>query len=101
MRYLQSQGWVIAAHRFRVGHTEIDLVARRGHLVAFVEVKARRGTAFGSPLEAVTGPKRREQVDGARVWVGSPGRPAGVYRIDGRAVLGTQFEQPQDHLRRG
>src|SRR2546430_17198360 len=66
MRYLQSQGWVIAAHRFRVGHTEIDLVARRGHLVAFVEVKARRGTAFGSPLEAVTGAKRRGGGEGGR-----------------------------------
>src|SRR2546430_10004179 len=86
MRYLQSQGWVIAAHRFRVGHTEIDLVARRGHLVAFVEVKARRGTAFGSPLEAVTGPKRRELVKAARVWVDRCGRPSDVYRLDRKST---------------
>src|SRR2546426_10433759 len=51
------------------GHTEIDLIARQGDLVTFVEVKTRRGKAFGSPLEAVTGAKRRELVKAARGWV--------------------------------
>jgi len=45
IRYLQARGWDVVAHRFRVGRIELDLIARRGHLVAFVEVKARRGTA--------------------------------------------------------
>src|SRR6266496_6400982 len=62
IRYLQSRGWEVVSHRFRVGRIELDLVARRGHLVAFFEVKARRGTAFGSPFEAITGAKRREIV---------------------------------------
>src|SRR2546430_17371557 len=69
IRYLQARGWEVVAHRFRVGRIELDLVARRGHLVAFVEVKARRGTAFGSPFEAVTGAKRRGVVKTARGWV--------------------------------
>src|SRR5256885_14557975 len=73
IQYLLSRGWHIVAHRFRVGHTEIDLIVRQGSLVAFVEVKARRGDAFGSPLEAVTGAKPRELVQAA------PG-PAGAYR---------------------
>src|SRR2546422_4223457 len=81
IQYLLSRGWHIVAHRFRVGHTEIDLIVRQGSLVAFVEVKARRGDAFGSPLEAVTGAKRREPVKAARVWVDPHGRPAGVYRF--------------------
>src|SRR5438477_9978949 len=59
IRYLQARGWEVVAHRFRVGRIELDMVARRGHLVAFFEVKARRGTASGSPFEAVTGAKRR------------------------------------------
>src|SRR5207244_9695635 len=57
-----------------------DLIARRGYLVAFVEVKARRGTAFGSPFEAVTGAKRREIVKAARVWMDRCGRQGDVYR---------------------
>jgi len=101
MRYLQSQGWVIAAHRFRVGHTEIDLIARRGDLVAFVEVKARRGTAFGSPLEAVTGAKRRELVKAARVWVDRCGRPADVYRFDCIAIVDNTLEHLADAFRPG
>jgi len=101
MRYLQSQGWVIAAHRFRVGHTEIDLVARRGPLVAFVEVKARRGTAFGSPLEAVTGPKRRELVKAARVWVDRFGRAADIYRFDCIALVDDKLEHVADAFRPG
>src|SRR3989442_13603996 len=58
--YLLSRGWHIVAHRFRVGHSDIDLIVRQGSLVAFVVVKARRGDAFGSPLEAVTRAKRQE-----------------------------------------
>src|SRR2546428_14064144 len=101
MRYLQSQGWVIAAHRFRVGHTEIDLVARRGHLVAFVEVKARRGTAFGSPLEAVTGPKRRGGGEGGRGGGGPRGGAGGGGPLRRHPGGGTQMGDPGNPLRPG
>src|SRR2546425_7110707 len=75
IRYLASRGWFVLAHRFRAGRIEIDLIARRGRLVAFVEVKARRSDAFGSPLEAVTGAQRRGRVEGAPGW-GGPVGPA-------------------------
>ena len=101
IQYLLSRGWHILAHRFRVGHKEIDLVARQGNLVAFVEVKARRGTAFGSPLEAVTGAKRRELVKAARVWVDRHGRPADVYRFDCIALSDNKLEHLADAFRPG
>ena len=69
IKYLMSRGWHVVAHRFRAGRVEIDVVARRGALVVFVEVKARRGHGFGTPFEAVTGAKRRELVRAARVWI--------------------------------
>ena len=59
LRWLESQGWSIEAHRYRVGREEIDLVARRRELVAFIEVKTRRSLAHGSPMEAVHWKKRR------------------------------------------
>ncbi len=101
MEYLRSRGWFIAAHRFRVGRTEIDLIARKGSLVAFVEVKMRRSEAFGSPLEAVTGSKRRELVKAARAWVDRYGRPSDVYRFDCIALLDSKLEHLEDAFRPG
>ena len=101
IRYLQSRGWEILNHRFRVGRIELDLVARRGHLVAFVEVKARRGTAFGSPLEAVTGAKRREIVKAARCWMDRHGRAPDVYRFDCIAIVDNKLAHLEDAFRPG
>jgi len=101
IRYLLSRGCQVVAHRFRVGHTEIDLIARRGRLVVFVEVKARRGTAFGSPFEAVTGRKRREIVKAARVWIDRYGQPSDVYRFDCIAIVDNKLEHLADAFRPG
>ena len=101
IQYLLSRGWHIVAHRFRVGHTEIDLIVQQGSLVAFVEVKARRGDAFGSPLEAVTGAKRRELVKAARVWVDRYGQPSDVYRFDCIALTDGKLEHLADAFRPG
>ncbi len=101
IRYLQSRGWDVVAHRFRAGRVELDIVARRGALVAFVEVKVRRGEGFGSPLEAVTGAKRREMVKAARVWVDRCGRPSDIYRFDCIALTGNTLEHVADAFRPG
>ena len=101
IRYLASRGWFVLAHRFRAGRMEIDLIARRGRLVAFVEVKARRSDAFGSPLEAVTGAKRRELVKVARAWVDRFGRASDVYRFDCIALTGGRLEHLEDAFRPG
>jgi putative endonuclease len=61
-RFLERAGWTILVRNFRMGHKEIDLVARRGEVVAFVEVKTRAGTGFGHPLEAITWKKRLDSV---------------------------------------
>jgi putative endonuclease len=101
IQYLLSRGWHVVAHRFRVGHTEIDLIVRQGNLVAFVEVKVRRGGAFGSPFEAVTGAKRRELVKAARVWVDRYGHPSDVYRFDCIGLTDGKLEHLADAFRPG
>jgi putative endonuclease len=58
--YLRRRGWSIEALNYRFGRREVDIVARKGALVAFVEVKTRAGDGFGAPEEAVTRLKRRE-----------------------------------------
>jgi len=82
MDFLMRAGWVILAHRFRMGRLEIDLVARRRKVVAFVEVKTRFSRQFGSPLEAVTWSKQREIGRVAQAWMDRNGRPDDTYRFD-------------------
>lgn len=86
-RWLRRNGWLVVAHRFRVGHRDLDLVARRDGLTAFVEVKARREDRFGDPVEAVNWRKRRELAHSARVWIDRHGTPGEVYRFDVVGVL--------------
>jgi putative endonuclease len=58
--YLQRQGYQIVAQNFRFGRFgEIDLIASKGELLVFVEVKARRSLRFGLPEEHMTARKRR------------------------------------------
>ncbi len=80
-------GWTVVHRNFRVGHKEIDLVARRGEVVAFVEVKTRGGLGYGHPLEAITWKKRKEIQRVAAVWMDRYGRPDDVYRFDAVSVL--------------
>ncbi len=53
-RYLAGQGYKIIARNVRSKFGEIDLVARHGRTLCFVEVKARRSSRFGWPEESVT-----------------------------------------------
>jgi putative endonuclease len=82
IRFLTARGWSIEAHRFRVGRHELDLIVRRGTLVAFVEVKTRRGTGYGAGREAIGWRKRRALGRVAEAWRLRHGRPEDVYRFD-------------------
>jgi putative endonuclease len=93
-RFLAERGWTVLARRFRSGHRDLDLVVRRGSTVAFVEVKTRRGSLFGTPVEAVGWRKQRELVRSAQVWIdrfGLKGVEGGgrveAYRFDVVGVL--------------
>jgi putative endonuclease len=86
-RWLRLEGWALVAHRFRSGHRDIDLIVRRDDVVAFVEVKARRGDGFGSPVDAVHHRKQRELGRSAQVWVDRFGNDGLSYRFDVVGVL--------------
>ncbi len=85
---LQSRGWQILQRNYRAGPREIDLIARRGEVVAFVEVKGRTTSTHHHPLEAIGPAKRRDLARAARCWIGSFGRRGEVYRFDAIAVIG-------------
>ena len=86
-RWLRRRGWRVVQRRFRNGHRDIDLVVERDGMVAFVEVKARRGEEFGGPVQAVSWRKRKELERSALVWIDRHGREAESYRFDVVGVL--------------
>ncbi len=75
--------------RYRHGHRDIDLIAERDGLVAFVEVKARTGVQYGDPTEAVNWRKRNDLIRSATTWIDRHGRPGEHYRFDVIGVLVT------------
>ena len=85
-RHLERRGFRVLDRNVRFRRKEIDLVIRRGSVVAFVEVKGRRGPGWGHPLEAVTWKKRREIATVAAWWVARNGREGWIYRFDAVAV---------------
>lgn len=58
-RFLRRRGYRILARNYRCSRGEIDLIARDGATIVFVEVKGKSSEEFGSPLEAVTARKRK------------------------------------------
>ena len=85
--WLVQRGWRILDRRFRSGHRDLDLVAERSGIVAFVEVKARRGRSFGHPVEAVNWRKQRELTRSAGVWIARFGGGKQTFRFDVVGVL--------------
>ena len=65
--YLAMQGYAIVARNVRTPVGEIDIIARQGLTLIFVEVKTRRTLAFGTPQEAV-GPRKQRQIIRAAQW---------------------------------
>jgi len=80
--HLRRRGYRIVAHNVRAGGVEIDLIARRGPLVVFVEVKTRRGRRLGPPEQAVDARKRARLVRGAAAWLHANPRIARRARFD-------------------
>lgn len=96
---LQRRGWEIVAQKFRAGRKEVDLVARRGGVVAFVEVKTRASTTFGHPLEAIDARKMRDVAWVAMNWIDRFGAASDNYRFDAVAVTRSPGGSPVvEHL---
>jgi len=78
--WLRLKGWRILARRQRIGVGEVDIVARRGRTLAFVEVKWRRS---GEALDLAVDARRLQRVARAAEAIAPRfARPGDVMRID-------------------
>jgi putative endonuclease len=68
-RELERRGYEILARRYRRRGGELDVIARDGDTLVFVEVKTRAGLAFGHAAEAVSVVKRRRIVRLAQEYI--------------------------------
>jgi len=58
--YLKKKGYSILARNYRRKFGEIDIIAKKGAYLVFVEVKTRSGTTHGHPMEAITFRKQKQ-----------------------------------------
>lgn len=68
-RYLLENGLKILERNYRAGKGEIDLIARDGDTIVFVEVKTRSGTSYGTAAEAVGYKKQQMVIQTARRFI--------------------------------
>jgi putative endonuclease len=95
-RYLKEAGWTIRGRNVRVGRLELDLIISRGGILAFVEVKTRRGGGFGDPLEAISRKKMRDVARAAAGWLRENGRgPFKEIRFDAVSVSWPRTSTPR------
>jgi len=60
LAHYAGSGYRLVARNWRIGIGEVDLILARGGTLVFCEVKARRGSRFGGPYEAVTWRKQQK-----------------------------------------
>ena len=68
-RHLEGAGYTIVERNYRTKGGEIDIVARKGDVLVFVEVRSLEVAGFGTPEESVTPAKRRRIVAAARQYL--------------------------------
>ena len=81
-RYLQSRGYAILERNYRTDLGEIDIIARQGKDLVFVEVKSRTPSNSFAPSQSVTQAKRSRLARLARVYMATRARKDERCRFD-------------------
>lgn len=92
--YLKKQGYKIIERNFRIRGGEIDIVAKDGETLVFVEVKTRWSHDFGLPKESVTFWKIKSLLKTAGVYLLKIGWGDKEYRLD---FIGVDFADDQSN----
>ena len=89
--WLSDHGYAIVGRRVRPDrHDEIDIIARKGDVLSFVEVKTRKDERFGRPALAVDRRKRQALRRGAAAFIRRAHYPSMTYRFDIVEVVGSR-----------
>ena len=67
-KFLKSNGYKIVERNFKHPFGEVDIIASKGDILAFIEVKTRLSESYGRPSEAVNYNKKRRYIQGAKYY---------------------------------
>lgn len=95
LKFLKERGYKIVAENYRWRGGEIDIIARDGDCLAFIEVKARASQSFGLPEEAITDYKKRRIIRTARRYIAEH-NPEVDLRFDVVAIAGGEARLYKD-----
>ena len=98
VEFLSRKGYQIIARSYRWRGGEIDLIARDGDFLVFVEVKARSNINFGLPEEAITEAKKQKLITTAQRYI-MQHKPELDMRFDVVAISGGQARLYKDAFR--
>ncbi len=85
-KYLEKKGYKIIEQNYKTKYAEIDLVAKKGNELVFVEVRTKKGENFGTPEETINNKKLRKLWGNARAYTAWK-RWQGSYRVDAVCVV--------------
>ena len=94
--YLKHEGFVILHRNYRASSGEIDIIAREGMTVVFVEVKSSMKGAFGDPLGWVPGWKQQRIIKASLAYLKAQGTAEPPMRYD---VITVDQERKVVHVR--
>ncbi len=84
--HLERQGYVIVDTNWRCAAGEVDIIGREGEVLAFVEVRTRRGRRGPTPEQSLTPAKQAKLIEVARTYLQEHALTDARWRIDFVAV---------------
>ncbi|MEI8130802.1 MAG: YraN family protein [Leptolinea sp.] len=98
--YLIRKGYEILFRNWRSPYGELDLIANKGEVISFVEVKTRRGIALGWPEESITPTKQEHLINTSQAFFDENEKYVDCqYQIDVIAILVESQEQRSFQIR--
>ena len=90
--FLENSGIQILERNYRNRFGEIDIIAKDGNILLFIEVKYRKDESFGYPLESVSYFKQQRIRKLARYYLNEKHYYAHTVRFDCIGIIGTKIE---------
>jgi len=95
IQFLLQQGYQVLERNYRCRFGEIDLIARDGSTLAFIEVKTRRSQKFGPAAAAVTLEKQRHLVKASQIYLTRTRKTDELCRFD---VVAIELDALTSHI---